>query len=134
MWLNLIDDETLRNTEFIYNLSYGKDSMAGLHVTIDILGIPVSRIVHAEVWATDSIPADLPPMVEFKRWADGYIKGRWGLTVEHICATRGVETHLLRYFPRTSRARKTRWPTARIPDAARVMVQGPAQVGSPWRN
>lgn len=89
MWLNLIDDETLRNTEFIYNLSYGKDSMAGLHVTIDILGIPVSRIVHAEVWATDSIPADLPPMVEFKRWADGYIKGRWGLTVEHICATRG---------------------------------------------
>lgn len=89
MWLNLIDDETLSNTEFIYNLSYGKDSMAGLHVTIDILGIPVSRIVHAEVWATDTIPADLPPMVEFKRWADGYIKGRWGLTVEHVCATRG---------------------------------------------
>lgn len=89
MWLNLIDDETLRNTEFIYNLSYGKDSMAGLHVTIDILGIPVSRIVHAEVWATDTIPADLPPMVEFKAKADAYIKERWGLTVEHVYATRG---------------------------------------------
>lgn len=89
MWLNLIDDETLRSTEFIYNLSYGKDSMAGLHAAIDILGIPVSRIVHAEVWATDTIPADLPPMVEFKAKADAYIKERWGLTVEHVYATRG---------------------------------------------
>lgn len=89
MWYNLISDEQRQNTEFIYNLSYGKDSMAGLHVTIDILGIPVHRIVHAEVWATDTIPADLPPMVEFKAKADAYIKERWGLTVEHIYATRG---------------------------------------------
>lgn len=87
MWLNLIED--LESIEFVYNLSYGKDSMAGLHVTIDILGIPVSRIVHAEVWATDTIPADLPPMVEFKAKADAYIKERWGLTVEHVYATRG---------------------------------------------
>lgn len=86
MWYNLISDEQRQNTEFIYNLSYGKDSMAGLHVTIDILGIPVRRIVHAEVWATDTIPADLPPMVEFKAKADAYIKERWGLTVEHIYA------------------------------------------------
>lgn len=89
MWWNLIPDEVRQNTEFIYNLSYGKDSFAGLHVTIDILGIPVHRIVHAEVWATDTIPADLPPMVEFKAKADTYIKARWGLTVEHIYATRG---------------------------------------------
>lgn len=89
MWYNLLTDEQRENTEFVYNLSYGKDSMAGLHVAIDVLGIPISRIVHAEVWATDTIPADLPPMVEFKRWADGYIKGRWGLTVEHVYATRG---------------------------------------------
>ena len=91
MWYNLISDEQRQNTEFIYNLSYGKDSMAGLHVTIDILGIPVSRIVHAEVWATDTIPADLPPMVEFKAKADAYIKKRWGLTVEHIFATHNGE-------------------------------------------
>lgn len=88
MWWNLIPDEVRQNTEFIYSLSYGKDSFAGLHVTIDILGIPVHRIVHAEVWATDTIPADLPPMVEFKAKADAYIKARWGLTVEHISATR----------------------------------------------
>jgi hypothetical protein len=39
--------------------------------------------VHAEVWATDSIPADLPPMVEFKAKADSIIKSRWGIEVEH---------------------------------------------------
>ena len=89
MWYNLMSDEARQNTEFIYNLSYGKDSFAGLHVTIDILGISVHRVVHAEVWATDTIPADLPPMVEFKAKADAYIKARWGLTVEHIYATRG---------------------------------------------
>lgn len=92
MWYNLITDEQRQNTEFIYNLSCGKDSMAGLHVTIDILGIPVHRIVHAEVWATDTIPADLPPMIEFKLKADAYIKERWGLTVEHIYATRANQS------------------------------------------
>ena len=37
-----------------------------------------------EVWATPNIPADLPPMVEFKAKADKIIKERWGITVEHI--------------------------------------------------
>ena len=91
MWYNLMTDEEREDTEFVINLSYGKDSLAAIHVAVDILKIPIwlIRIVHAEVWATDTIPADLPPMVEFKRWADGFIKGRWGLTVEHVCATRG---------------------------------------------
>lgn len=91
MWYNLMTDEERENTEFVINLSYGKDSLAAIHVAVDILKIPIRliRIVHAEVWATDTILADLPPMVEFKRWADGFIKGRWGLTVEHVYATRG---------------------------------------------
>lgn len=33
---------------------------------IEQLGWPLDRIVTAEVWATDTILADLPPMVEFK--------------------------------------------------------------------
>ena len=40
--------------------------------------------MHAEVLATDTIPADLPPMVEFKAKADAIIKERWGIEVEHI--------------------------------------------------
>ena len=68
--------------EHILSLSYGKDSLACLGA-IEQLGWPLDRIVHAEVWATDTIPADLPPMVEFKKHADKIIKGRWGIEVEH---------------------------------------------------
>lgn len=73
--------------EYILSLSYGKDSLACLGA-IEALGWPLDRIVHAEVWATDTIPADLPPMVEFKARADEIIKARWGITVEHYCAAR----------------------------------------------
>ena len=64
--------------EHILSLSYGKDSLACLGA-IDELGWPLDRIVHAEVWATDTIPADSPrykalgnsvaiPCVEFVLW------------------------------------------------------------------
>ena len=78
------------NTEYVLSLSYGKDSLACLEA-IKQLGYPLDRIVHAEVWATDTIPADLPPMVEFKQKADQQILDRYGITVEHICASRAVE-------------------------------------------
>ena len=69
----------------ILSLSYGKDSLACLGA-IEKLGWPLDRIVHAEVWGTDTIPADLPPMVEFKAKADKIIKERYGIEVEHVCA------------------------------------------------
>ena len=72
------------------SLSYGKDSLACLGA-IEKLGWPLDRIVHAEVWATDTIPADLPPMVEFKAKADEIIKKRWGIEVEHLRAKRTYE-------------------------------------------
>lgn len=69
--------------EHILSLSYGKDSLACLGA-IEELGWPLDRIVHAEVWATDTIQADLPPMVEFKTKADKIIRERWGVDVEHV--------------------------------------------------
>ena len=78
------------NTQYVLSLSYGKDSLACLEA-IRILGLPLDRIVHAEVWATDTIPADLPPMVEFKVKADQIILDRYGIKVEHICAMKPVE-------------------------------------------
>lgn len=69
--------------EHILFLSHGKDSLACLGA-IEQLGWPLDRIVHAEVWATDTIPADLPPMVAFKAKADKIIKERWGIAVEHV--------------------------------------------------
>ena len=76
--------------EHILSLSYGKDSLACLGA-IEQLGWPLDRIVHAEVWATDTIPADLPPMVEFKAKADKIIKERWGIEVEHFRAGKTYE-------------------------------------------
>ena len=71
--------------QYVLSLSYGKDSLACLEA-IKLLGLPLDRIIHAEVWATDTIPADLPPMVEFKAKADAIIKERYGIAVEHISA------------------------------------------------
>lgn len=71
--------------EHILSLSYGKDSLACLGA-IKKLGLPLDRIIHAEIWATDTIPADLPPMIEFKEKADKIIKERFGITVEHVSA------------------------------------------------
>lgn len=85
------------NTEYVLSLSYGKDSLACLEA-IKQLGYPLDRIVHAEVWATDTIPADLPPMVEFKKKADQQILDRYGITVEHICASRAVERERENYL------------------------------------
>ena len=67
-------------------ISHGKDSLACLRA-IELLGWKLKRIVHAEVWATDTIPGDLPPMVEFKKKADKIIKERWGIEVERVFAT-----------------------------------------------
>lgn len=71
------------SSQFVLSLSYGKDSIACLGA-IEQLGWPLDRIVTADVWATDTIPADLPQMVEFKDYADKVIKKRYGIEVEHF--------------------------------------------------
>ena len=76
--------------EHILCLSYGKDSIACLFA-IKALGWPLDRIIHTEVWATDEIPADPPPMVAFKSKADRIIEDLFGIKVEHVCATRNGE-------------------------------------------
>lgn len=88
----------LPNTQYVLSLSYGKDSIACLEA-IKLLGLPLDRIVHAEVWATEDIHADLPPMVAFKEKADRIILDRYGIRVEHICATKQVERERERRSP-----------------------------------
>lgn len=91
--------------EHILSLSYGKDSLASLGA-IEKLGWPLDGIVHAEVWATDTIPADLPPMVEFKKKADKIIKERWGIDVKHICAMTTYE-ELFYKVPKSRKLKNT---------------------------
>ena len=78
----------------IASLSYGKDSCAMLEI-IKRNGMPLDRIVHVEIMATDTIPADLPPMMEFKRKADKITKERYGIEVEHIHAKKSYEDYFL---------------------------------------
>lgn len=93
--------------QYIASLSYGKDSMAMLHVITDVLHWPLDRIITADVWATDTIPADLPPMVEFKQYADAEIKKRWGIEVEHFKSEATFESGF--YFTRGRTGRKTKF-------------------------
>ena len=88
--------------ERILSLSYGKDSLACLGA-IEELGWPLDRIIHAEIWATPTIPADPPPMVEFKAKADALIKERWGITVEHIRAAKSYEEQFYSKFSKGKR-------------------------------
>lgn len=88
--------------DHVLSLSYGKDSLACL-AAIEQLGWPLDRIVHSEIWATDTIQADLPPMVEFKQKADEIIKERWGIQVEHIRSRWTYEAYF--YKKRSSKAK-----------------------------
>ena len=74
----------------VLSLSYGKDSMACLGA-LELLQWPLDRIVTADVWATDTIPADLPPMVEFKDYADKVILERYEIEVEHFRAEKSFD-------------------------------------------
>lgn len=91
------------------------------------MGWSLDRIVHAEVWATETIPADLPPMVEFKKKADRIIKERWGIEVEHICAMRDSE--ILTYEKVFYRRRES----SRNGNTMHKMYGWPFQKG-PWCN
>ena len=73
--------------QHVARISYGKDSMAMLHVIADVLGLPLDRIVTADEWATDSMRAEIPEQTAFKERMDGEIFRRWGIRVEHFCAT-----------------------------------------------
>lgn len=78
--------------EYIASISYGKDSLAMLEV-IKQNGLPLDRIVTVDIMATKDIPADLPPMQEFKAKADAIIKERYGISVEHLTAPKTYEDY-----------------------------------------
>ena len=72
-------------TEYIARISYGKDSLKMLDV-IHSRGLPLDRITTTDVWATDTISANLPPVEEFKARMDERIFQLYGIRVEHLCA------------------------------------------------
>ena len=76
------------NTIYAASVSRGKDSTAML-LAIEELGFPLDAIYAVDIWATDDIPAELPPMVSFKDEWDRKCLERFGIPVTRLCATRG---------------------------------------------
>jgi hypothetical protein len=71
--------------EYIARISYGKDSLKMLEV-IKSRGLPLDRITTTDVWATDTLSANLPPMDAFKDRMDQWIWDTYRIEVEHLCA------------------------------------------------
>lgn len=71
--------------EYIARISYGKDSLKMLDV-IKSRGLQLDRITTTDVWATDTISANLPPMEAFKDRMDQWIWDNYRIEVEHLCA------------------------------------------------
>lgn len=69
----------------VARISYGKDSLKMLDVIVS-RGLPLDRITTSDVWATDTIPASLPPVEEFKSKMDEIIWKKYRIEVEHLCA------------------------------------------------
>lgn len=84
--------------QYIASISYGKDSLAMLEV-IAQNHLPLDRIVHVEIMATSNIPADLPDVMEWKKYADQSIFERYGIQVEHLRA-HGTYEELLFGIPK----------------------------------
>jgi len=104
-----------KEMQYIASISYGKDSLAMLEV-IKENSLPLDRIVHAEIMATPTIPADLPEMMEFKDKADKIILKRYGIKVERIHAPKSYEE----YFYQIVKGKKSKnagkiygWPFTR---------------------
>ena len=95
-------NKTEKEKQYIASISYGKDSLAMLEA-IKILGLPLDRIVHAEIYATETIPADYPEMVEFKKHADEIISDRYGIKVEHF---RSDETYESVFYRKRTKGKR----------------------------
>lgn len=114
----------------VLSLSYGKDSLACLGAC-EKLGWKIDKIIHAEVWATDTIQADLPPMVEFKDKADKIIKERWGIDVKHIYATdnNGEKLTYEKVFYKEIQNKKGKWAENRFGNKNKKYHK---EVSNPW--
>lgn len=73
-------------SEYIASLSYGKDSCTIPHVCLEVLGLPLTKLVTVDVMFNRETSAYYPEVEEFKQRADEIFLKRYGLKVEHIRA------------------------------------------------
>lgn len=102
----------MQDVQYIASISYGKDSMAMLHVIAEN-GLPLDRIITADVWFDDNIRADYPEMAQFKDEMDVFILENYGIKVEHFRARNG-NTYFKQFYKNVGeKCRQTRIENAR---------------------
>jgi len=122
MWF---DGNRQPNTIYVANTSRGKDSTAMLRA-IQLMGWPLDMICSVDIWATQDIPAELPPMVAFKDEYDQNVLEQFGVPVTRLCASkreREREIVLCRYVLQQKGKRKIRRYHLRIPYATELLLQ-----------
>lgn len=67
----------------IFNLSFGKDSMATLLLAVE-QGIQIDRVMYCDIRFSDEISGEHPLMAEWIPEAERILKERFGITVEHV--------------------------------------------------
>lgn len=103
-------DRKSLDTQYIASISYGKDSLMMLEV-IKKNKLPLHRIVHAEIYATNNIPADLPEMMTFKDRADQLILDRYCIKVERIKSKVNYDQYFYKKYTRgKNKGRIYGWP------------------------
>ena len=70
----------------IFNLSFGKDSMATLLLAIE-QGIWIDRVMYCDIRFSDEISGEHPLMAEWIPEAERILKEKFGITVEHAFST-----------------------------------------------
>lgn len=106
--------ETEQRPINIFNLSFGKDSMATLILAAE-QGIPIDHVMYCDIKFDDGISGEHPLMAEWIPTAEKRLKELFGITVEHTShktyidefttvTSRGKNKGLLRGFPYINRA------------------------------
>ena len=74
----------------IFNLSFGKDSMATLILAAE-QGIPIDRVMYCDIRFNDEISGEHPLMAEWIPTAEKRLKELFGITVDHTYSGVGFE-------------------------------------------
>ena len=105
--------------------------------------LPLDRITTTDVWATDTLSANLPPMEEFKARMDERIWNLYRVDVEHLCArnkdgSKKTYEQMFYHVPvrrsqtvQVERERESRLPAGRdlrIPNSVGALVSRGTQV------
>lgn len=86
----------------IFNLSFGKDSMATLILAAE-QGIPIDRVMYCEIKFNDEISGEHPLMAEWIPTAEKRLKELFGVTVDHAYSGVSFEEQFYKVYKRGSR-------------------------------